>query len=102
MVVAKRADSLKLTQTDWEILGALRDGRNVAANLALDLGRHRKTINKKLSYLLDYGLVAKIGPHEQSGLYEITEKGELAFEHREKYHDDSVDFEAFLDERLAD
>lgn len=100
MVLAERANGLKLTETDWEILGALRGGRNVAANLALDLDRHRKTINKKLSYLLDYGLVAKIGPHEQSGLYEITAKGELAFAHREKYHDDSVDFEAFLGERI--
>jgi predicted transcriptional regulator len=99
MVVALE-NGLKLTETDWEILGELRHGRNVAANLALEIDRHRKTVNKKLSYLLDYGLVEKIGPHEQSGLYELTQRGRLAYEHREKYHDDAVDFDAFLDEKL--
>lgn len=99
-MVGGLADGLKLTETDWEILGELRDGRNVAANLALEIDRHRKTVNKKLSYLLDYGLVEKIGPHDQSGLYELTERGRLAYEYREKYHDDSVDFDELLQSEL--
>jgi len=93
---------LKLTPTDFEILGELRDGRNIAANLAMSLDRHRKTINGKMPYLLDYGLVEKIGPYDNSGLYELTTRGRLAYEYRDKYHDDAVDFDDFLDRKLAD
>jgi len=99
-MAAKAPRKVKLTETDFMILKRLREGRNLAANIAIEIERARNYVNQRMPYLLDYGLVEKVGPMENSGLYEITEKGELAFEHREKYHDDSVDFETFLDERL--
>ena len=101
-MAAEPAQKVKLTETDFLILGELREGRNLAANIALEIDRARNYVNQRMPYLLDYGLVEKIGPMDDSGLYELTDKGRLAYEHRGKYHDDDVDFEAFLDDRLAD
>ncbi|MFC7026380.1 hypothetical protein ACFQJ5_16730 [Halomicroarcula sp. GCM10025324] len=42
-------------------------------------------MNVRLPQLADYGLVEKVGPAKNSGLYEITELGLLAVENREKY-----------------
>lgn len=91
---------LKLTETDFRILGKLREGRNLAANIALEIDRARNYVNQRMPYLLDYGLVEKVGPMENSGLYELTDRGRLAYEHREQYYDDDVDFDDYLDERL--
>lgn len=99
-MAAKPAKTVKLTETDFLILERLQEGRNLAANIALEIDRARNYVNQRMPYLLDYDLVEKVGPMEDSGLYELTEKGRLAVEHREKYHDDSVDFDEFLDERL--
>jgi len=87
---------VKLTETDFLILEQLQEGRNMAGNIALEIDRARNYVNQRMPYLLDYDLVEKIGPMKDSGLYEITERGNLALENREKYHDDSVDFEEFL------
>jgi len=78
---------MRLTQpTDFDILEALNEhGRNVAANLALHLDRDRAYLNTRLPYLLDYGLVNKIGPAKSSGLYELTDRGRAAINHREVY-----------------
>jgi len=86
--------------TDFDILEVLDDGRNVPGNIAAELDKSRGYIRSQLPRLRDYGLVRKIGPLEESGLYELTEMGRLAYQHREKYDDDSVDFEAFLRDRL--
>jgi len=101
VMAVKPPDELKLTETDFLILSVLRDGRNIPANIALDIDRARNYINQRMPYLLDYGLVEKIGPYEDSGLYELTDRGRVAYEHRAEYHDDDVDFEALLDD-LAD
>ena len=72
--------------TDFLVLEALAAyGRNVATNLAEITGKSRKNINNRLPMLEDYGLVRKIGPAERSGLYEITEKGTAALNHRDEY-----------------
>jgi len=89
---------LKLVPADFEILGVLQDGRNLAANIALEIDKSRKYINRRMGYLLDYDLVDKVGPLEDSGLYELTERGQLAYEHREVYADDDVDFDDYLDD----
>jgi hypothetical protein len=89
---------VKLTETDFLILERLHEGRNLAANIALEIDRARNYVNQRMPYLLDYDLVEKVGPMEGSGLYELTERGRLAYEHRSKYHDESVDFDDFLDE----
>jgi hypothetical protein len=90
---------MKLTQpTDFEILEALSDGkRDVAANLAIHLDKNRDYLNTRLPILYDYGLVEKIGPAEESGLYKITPVGERAVKHREQYGDPAVDFETLID-----
>lgn len=54
-----------------------------------------------MSCLLDYGLVRKIGPYENSGLYELTEKGQIAVKHRETYYEDGVDFDTLVERELA-
>lgn len=95
-------DKVRLTETDFLILGHLRDGRNLAANIALDIDRARNYINQRMAYLLDYGLVEKIGPLEDSGLYELTRKGELAYQHRDEYRSADVDFDELLEAKLAE
>lgn len=83
--------------TDKDLLEELSKGRNVGANLAKDVEKHRKTVNPRLRQLEDYGLVNNIG----NGVYELTEKGRVALEHFDKYTDSSVDFEEFLDETVG-
>jgi len=95
------------TPVDFEILNALSNGRrNTAANLAKILGRSRSYINTRLPVLADFGLLTRVGPAENSGLYEITEKGLVVAANREAYERDDVDFEALvtreLDVRNAD
>lgn len=86
--------------TDFDILDALSDGkRNTAANLAIEIDRDRAYINTRLPILADYGLLKRIGPAPNSGLYEITDKGRAAFRHRDAYNDDR-DFEALVEGEL--
>lgn len=93
---------MKLRQpTDFLILEALEEtGRNVAPNLASHTGKSRKNINTRLPVLEDYGLVSKIGPSENSGLYEITEKGRVVAELRDEY-DAADDFDALVEGQLS-
>ena len=77
---------MKLVQpTDFELLAALQDGRNVASNLTLELDRDRAYLNTRLPELFDHGLVTKIGPASNSGLYELTDAGEAALAYRDQY-----------------
>ena len=83
--------------TDFDILDALADGqRNNAANLAYVLDRNRPYLNTRLPHLADYGLLDRVGPASNSGLYVITERGRVAAENREAYRSDDVDFESLL------
>jgi hypothetical protein len=50
--------------------------------------------------LADFGLLERVGPATNSGLYAITKKGEVVAEHQDVYEDDSTDFEAFIQDRL--
>lgn len=87
--------------TDFEILEALADGkRNNAVNLAAVLDKNRAYINTRLPVLADYGLLDRVGPAPNSGLYVITEKGQVVIEHREAYDDADVDFETRIAEEL--
>ena len=87
--------------TDFEILEALSDGkRNTAANLSYILDKDRSYINTRLPVLADYGLAERIGPAPNSGLYEITQKGHVVLDNREKYRDDDVDFDALVEAEL--
>jgi predicted transcriptional regulator len=87
--------------TDFEILEALSDEkRNTAANLAIELDRNRAYLNSRLPVLADYDLLNQIGPAERSGLYEITEKGQVAVKHREAYRQDDVNFEELIESEI--
>lgn len=87
---------------DFKILEYLQDGRNVAGNIHLDIDVTRGYVNSELPKLADYGLVRKIGPNPNSGLYELTEKGELAIEYRHVYHQEDIDFNEFLEKKLEE
>ena len=81
--------------TDFDILEALSDGkRNNAVNLAHELDKNRAYINTRLPILADYGLVERVGPAPNSGLYVITNKGWAVLENRSKYRAEGVDFDA--------
>ena len=91
-----------VSPTDFDILAAMSDGRrNNAINLAAMLDRNRSYINTRLPILLDYGLVERVGPAPNSGLYEITPKGRAVVEHRDSYDEPDVDFNALMAETVA-
>ncbi len=100
MEMCNKGQIVRLVQpTDFLILEALDEhGRNVAPNLEHHTEKSRKNINNRLPVLEDYGLVEKVGPAENSGLYEITERGLLALEHRDEY-DEVDDFGEYLDKQ---
>lgn len=88
--------------TDFDILESLSDGkRNTAANIAIEIDRDRAYINTRLPLLEDQGLVARIGPAPNSGLYEITSRGQAALKHRSAYQDGSQDFEALVESEIT-
>lgn len=79
--------------TDFLVLEVLDEkGRNVAPNIALEIDKSRSHVNVRLPILEDYGLVKKIGPSEQSGLYEITPEGRVALRNRDRYDEEGTDF----------
>ena len=81
-----------VTPTDFEILDVLSDGRrNNAVNIAAELEKNRSYINTRLPVLRDYGLVERVGPAPNSGLYVITDRGRAVLEHRESYGDEEFD-----------
>lgn len=88
--------------TDFLILEALQlHGRNVAPNLAEIIDKSRKNINTRLPVLDDYGLVDKVGPSDNSGLYEITEKGVVTLDLRGSYGS-ADDFDILVEEHLEE
>lgn len=89
------------TPTDFEILEALADGkRNNAINLAVLTEKNKDYINTRLPVLADYGLVEKVGPVSNSGLYVITERGQAALALRDVY-EHTIDFESQIDSHLS-
>jgi predicted transcriptional regulator len=90
------SDRMMLLQlpTDQLILEELQDGRNLGANIAEEIDRHRKTVTKRLNQLEDYELVENIG----RGVYEITLRGEIALEHIDEYDRDTTELEELIEE----
>lgn len=87
--------------TDFDVLDSLSDGRrNTAANIAIEIDRDRAYINTRLPLLAEQGLIERIGPSPNSGLYEITPKGLAALEHRDAYGDETSDFDALVEGEL--
>ena len=87
--------------TDFDVLGVLEDGRNVAPNIAVELGRDRPYINTRLPHLHDQGVVDRIGPANNSGLYALTERGQTVLAHRSQYAElDPQAFERLIEEAI--
>ena len=95
---------IRLTQpTDFQILDTLSDGkRDTASNVAKRIDKNRSYINTRLPVLADYDLIKKIGPHESSGLYQITPLGVAAVEKQALYDQDQDQFDAVIRELAAD
>lgn len=86
---------------DLDILEALSDGkRNMAANLAYSLDKDRAYLGNRLLRLNEQGLVDRVGPAPQSGLYEITDAGAVLAEHGEECRAEDGAVEALLDAHL--
>ena len=84
--------------TDFEILETLEEhGRNTAQNVSIVIGKDRSYVNTRLPHLAELDLVERVGPAENSGLYEITERGRAVLEHRPEYGDPEVDFDELVD-----
>ena len=94
---------IRLTQpTDFLILDALSDGkRDAASNIAKRIDKKRSYINTRLPVLADYNLIQKIGPHENSGLYQITPLGVAAVQKQALYDQDQDQFDTSIRD-LAD
>lgn len=89
--------------TDFEILSYLAEGgRNNAVNIAVALEQNREYMNARLHALASHECVEGIGPAENSGLYEITEKGEAALEFRHLRDDPDADFGAHVEAAIGD
>ena len=88
--------------TDFEILEALSDDRrNNAINIAVLLDRNRSYINTRLPLLASFGLVERVGPAPNSGLYQITSHGQAALANRELHGRDDVDFRSVVEEAVT-
>lgn len=89
---------MRLSQpTDFLILEALSDGeRDTGANVAKRIDRDRKYINNELPKLEKQRLVKKIGPHENSGLYQITPLGIAAIQKQSLYSERKDEFETAI------
>lgn len=86
--------------TDFQILDSLADGRrDIAANLAVAIGKDRNYLNTRLPVLADEGLVQRVGPAESSGLYQITARGVAAAQNHSLYKSDREQFETALAEQ---
>ncbi|UPV75644.1 winged helix-turn-helix domain-containing protein [Halorussus limi] len=93
---------MKLAEpTDFEILEALEEhGRNTAQNISLLLDKDRSYVNTRLPHLAELELVKRVGPAENSGLYEITDRGRAVLDHRDSYGDSDVDFDAVVERSI--
>lgn len=88
--------------TDFQILEALMNGRrDTATNLAVTCDIDRNYINTRLPVLADKGLLQRIGPAENSGLYQITPRGIAAVQNRPVYDTDRDQFETLLNEQAS-
>ena len=94
---------MKLAEpTDFQILTTLDEhGRNTAQNVSLILDKDRGYVNTRLPHLAEHNLVERVGPAKNSGLYEITPKGSLVLEHRDRYEELKEDFVEFIERELA-
>lgn len=90
--------------TSFQVLRVLNDRkRQTAPNLAEILEKDSRYMNNQLNDLAGQGLVRRVGPSENSKMFEITEKGQVAVEHAEEYsHHSATEFGRLVDRILKD
>lgn len=93
---------MELTQPeDFRILEALHSyGRNVGPNIATIADLETDFVIDRLGVLSDLELVSMIGPADESGLFEITDRGRVALRLRDEYGT-VEDFETLIDQHAA-
>lgn len=85
--------------TDFLILESLADcERNGAVNLSQELDMDRSYVNTQLSVLADHELIERIGPAQNSGIYQITPLGVAALRHQSLYSTNPEQFESKIHE----
>lgn len=87
--------------TDVDIMETLSDGkRNTAANLAYLIDKERAYINTRLPVLADYGLIERVGPAPNSGLYVMTDSGVSLLQRVRERQEDGVELRPAVDEAI--
>lgn len=88
-----RNERMKLVvPTSFQILRILDSrARQTAPNLAALLDRETSYMSNQLSDLAAQGLVRKVGPSDNSSMYEITSRGQLVLRYAPDYSHDTVD-----------
>ncbi|UWG47031.1 Transcriptional regulator, MarR family [Halanaeroarchaeum sp. HSR-CO] len=88
---------------DLQILREMADGRRqTAKNLSAILDRDNNYVNNRVVQLEGDGLLERVGPAENSGLYEITEVGHRALRYQDKYeHGIGFEFGQFVKGELS-
>jgi hypothetical protein len=89
-----------LRPIDFSILYELTKGRNVAGNIHIEIDSARAYVNERTTVLNDYGLIRRVGPNENVGLYEITDEGRRALEFRTLYEEDKERFEDIVEGKI--
>ena len=78
--------------TDFDILRAMSDGkRQTATNLGATIDKDSRYMNNRLAELAGDGLVEKVGPAPNSGMYMVTPRGLAALDHRDEYNHETAD-----------
>lgn len=70
MVVMAEPATMRYRPADERIVAVLREGRNLATNIANETGLSRQYVSTRLAELADAGHVANIG----NGLYELRDE----------------------------
>lgn len=88
--------------TSFQVLRVLDSrARQTAPNLAELLDRETSYMSNQLADLASQGLVRKVGPSDNSSMYEITSRGRMVLEYAQEYtHDRSDEFRREIVEAL--
>jgi len=86
-----------------EILREIADDRRqTSKNLAEIIGEDRNYVNNRVGALSGSGVLERVGPADNSGIYEITDMGHRALRFQDKYaHEHAFEFGQFVKGELS-
>lgn len=90
--------------TSFQVLRVLNDRkRQTAPNLAEILDKDSRYMSNQLNDLAGQGLVRRVGPSDNSKMFEITERGQIAIEYADEYsHQEASEFGRLVNRVLKD